>query len=301
MSNTIKKLITHDGSFHADDIFATATLSILLEKKGEVFEVVRTRDDAVIKSGDYVFDVGGIYDEDTNRFDHHQPGGAGKRENSIEYSSVGLVWKKFGLELCGSKKVADLIDKKLISPIDAGDNGIDLFDTKGEITPYLLQNVFFSMHPTWKEDENIKNEMFFKCVEMAKLILSREIVQARDMVFAEEALINIYNNTEDKRIIVLDENYPFEFVLHDFPEPVFVVYPRKTDKSWGVKVVKSDPKTFSSRKDLPSAWGGLQNEELVKVTGVPDALFCHRALFLCAARSKEGAIKLAQIALQSSI
>ena len=35
MNNTIKKLVTHDGSFHTDDIFAAATLSILLEKKGE--------------------------------------------------------------------------------------------------------------------------------------------------------------------------------------------------------------------------------------------------------------------------
>ena len=32
MSTTIKKLITHDGSFHSDDIFACATLSLMLEK-----------------------------------------------------------------------------------------------------------------------------------------------------------------------------------------------------------------------------------------------------------------------------
>ncbi|MEK7128127.1 MAG: MYG1 family protein [Patescibacteria group bacterium] len=57
------KLVTHDGSFHSDDIFAAATLQIYLEKKGEAFEIIRTRDEEIIKNGDFVFDVGGIYDE----------------------------------------------------------------------------------------------------------------------------------------------------------------------------------------------------------------------------------------------
>ena len=68
--NTVKKLVTHDGSFHTDDIFACATLSILLDKNKENFEVIRTRDEEIIKNGDYVFDLGGIYEPEKNRFDH---------------------------------------------------------------------------------------------------------------------------------------------------------------------------------------------------------------------------------------
>src|SRR3989344_2504806 len=103
MENLTKKLITHNGSFHTDDIFAAATLSVLLERKGETYEIIRTRDEEIIKTGDYVFDVGGIYDKEKNRFDHHQVGGAGKSESGIEYSSFGLVWEKFGEEFCNSK------------------------------------------------------------------------------------------------------------------------------------------------------------------------------------------------------
>ena len=73
----MKKLVTHNGSFHSDDIFAAATLIIYLEKRGEKYEIIRTRDQEIIKTGDYVFDVGGVYDEATNRFDHHQKGGGG--------------------------------------------------------------------------------------------------------------------------------------------------------------------------------------------------------------------------------
>jgi uncharacterized UPF0160 family protein len=39
------------------------------------------------------------------------------------------------------------------------------------------------------------------------------------------------------------------------------------------------------------------NEELAQVTGVADAVFCHNKLFMAVAKSKEGAIKLAELAL----
>jgi uncharacterized UPF0160 family protein len=292
-----KKLITHNGSFHADDIFAAATFSLLLEKKGETFEIIRTRDPEIIRTGDYVFDVGEIYDEKTNRFDHHQKG-AGIRENAIEYASFGLVWKKFGLELAG-KKAADLIDKRLACPIDAGDNGFDLVENKYDVSPYFIQHFFYAMSPTWLEKDVNKDEIFLKCVEIAKEILSREIIQARDSVVAEEKVISIYQNTIDKRLIILDENYPYENALNNFPEPLFVVYPR-TDNSWGVKAVRQDPKNFKNRKDFPLHWAGLREEELQKVTGVQDAIFCHKGLFMSVAKTKEGAMKLAELALSNN-
>jgi uncharacterized UPF0160 family protein len=43
-----------------------------------------------------ILDVGDIYNPDQFRFDHHQAGGAGKRENDISYASCGLIWKHFG-------------------------------------------------------------------------------------------------------------------------------------------------------------------------------------------------------------
>lgn len=314
MTKNKLKLITHSGSFHADDAFACATLILYLEKNNEEFsaqdgpasgwEIIRTRDPEIIKSGDYVFDVGGIYDEENNRFDHHQKGGVGRRvpsggegENGIEYSSFGLVWKKFGVELCGSQKVADLIDQKLVCPIDAGDNGFDLVINKHEVTPYYIQHMIQSMRPTWREGDSNENEMFFKSVTIAKEILSRELVHAKDEVLAENLVISAYNNAQDKRIIALDKNYPSEYFLNNFPEPLYVIYPREVDNSWGIKAVRADPKTFKNRKDFPKSWAGLKDEELQQLTDVKDAIFCHRALFLAVAKSKEGAIKLAELAL----
>src|SRR3989344_9449703 len=126
-NNNNKKLITHDGSFHADDIFAAAAISMMLEKEGKSFEIIRTRDPEVINTGNkdekYVFDVGGVYDEEKNLFDHHQKGGAGKGPHNIDYSSLGLVWKKFGSEIAGGDKPAKIIEKRLRARMDAWGKG----------------------------------------------------------------------------------------------------------------------------------------------------------------------------------
>ena len=297
-SNT-SVLVTHNGSFHADDIFACALLILLLEKWGESFEIIRTRDDEIIKKGDYVFDVGGVYDAKANRFDHHQKGGAGIRENGIEYSSFGLVWEKFGEELSGSKKAKEIIEQGLVEPIDAFDNGINLVELKNEkIVPYLIQHMFLSMHLTWREDKSKMDEMFMKSVDIAKEVLTREIIQANDTLLAEDILIKIYKDTDDKRIIVLDKKYPYEEILNRFKEPAYVVFQRSDEYgSWEVEAVRDNFKSFENRKNFPSTWAGLKDEELQKVTGVSDAVFCHKALFMAIAKSKEGAIKLAKLAL----
>ena len=308
MNKEIKKskkiLVTHNGSFQSDDIFAAAAISILLEKAGEPYEIIRTRDPEIIKTGDYVFDVGGIHDEATNRFDHHQIGGAGRGLDNIEYAAFGLVWKKFGPELAGGEKEAELINKRLACPIDAWDNGFDLVENKYDVTPYYIQHFFISMVPTWKEAEQgqlTNDEMFLRSVEVAKQVLSREIIHAQDALLAEERVVSIYNSTQDKRIIILDKNYPYEYALNNFPEPLFVIYPRLADNLWGVKAVRENPKTFNNRKDFPKAWAGLQDEELQKVSGVSDAVFCHRALFMVVAKSRAGAIQLAELALENNL
>jgi len=293
----IKKLVTHNGSFHADDIFATAVLSLLLEKKGEKFEIIRTRDHKIIENGNYVYDVGGIYDEEKNKFDHHQKEGVGKRENGIEYSSFGLIWKKFGIEVAGGQREKEIIEEKLVAPVDAGDNGIDLVENKCEIAPYYLQNMFFAMLPTWREDIET-DEIFKEAVEVAKNILNREIIQARDYVLAEKEIKEIYKNTEDKRLLYLEKNYFYENIFFSFKETLFVIYPKKDSNTWGVKAIREDPKSFKNKKDFPSSWAGLRDEELQKATGVPDAVFCHKALFLVVAKTKEGAKALAELALK---
>ncbi len=286
-----KIVVTHNGTFHADDIFSAATLSILLDGK---IKIIRTRDTEVISKADFVFDVGGEYDPSRNRFDHHQHGGAGSRENGIPYAAFGLVWKTYGEHVCGSKQIADILDEKLVQFIDANDNGVDVVGLKTVVAPYLIQDVFYSFRPSWKEGE-VYDESFMKMVTLAREVLLREILKMNHALLAQSIIRDAYNKAEDKRVVILDGHYPWGETLGEYPEPLFVVFPKVG--TWRVECIRKQRYSFENRKSLPEAWAGLRDEDLAQVTGVPDAIFCHNGRFLAVAKSKEGALLLAQKAL----
>lgn len=291
-----KTIVAHDGKFHADDVFAVAALKLLGGGRGKV---VRTRDEKVIAAADYVVDVGGVYDPLHNRFDHHMPEGAGFHVNGIPYAAFGLVWKQYGIEIAGSRSVADRIDTKLVSPIDADDNGVSLVTPIHEIVPYGLHNFLYTYRPTWKEDPKIHDTAFMELVSIAMRIIQREIKIAADAESAQSLVEDAYQKAEDKRIIVLDGSYPYQETIQTHKEPLYVVSPRSGDTKWKVETVHAKPFGFENRKSLPSAWAGLRDGELAKMTGVADAVFCHRALFLAVAETKAGALELARIAANS--
>lgn len=293
-------IITHSSKYHADDIFAVATLELLLEKEYEI-KIIRTRDLEVISTGDYVVDVGGEYDPDKNRFDHHQKGGAGIRENTMPYSSFGLVWRKFGEKLCGgSLEAQERIDKKLVQYIDAFDNGIQTYTNLiTDVYPYTLRSLSYIFRPTWKEEDLDLDEFFKQLVSYAKVILQRQIKCTVDEIEGELKVIEAYNNSEDKRIVILDERYPWEDILNKFPEPLFVAYKKRIDETWSLKAIRNNLEDYVCRKDFPESWAGKRDLDLEKVTGVEGAIFCHNRKFLVVAKTKEAILQLAGIAINS--
>jgi len=295
-----KVCITHNGTFHADDLFATATLSIL--NNGNI-KIIRTRDPEVIKTGYYIYDVGGENDPENNKFDHHQKGGGGVRENGIPYASFGLVWKKYGEQICKNKEVAEYIDKKIVQPIDARDEGFDIIIPKvKDIYPYGVESIFLSVTPTWKEKNNNINKIFKKQVEKVIDLLKREIKIAKDDIDGINSLMCSYNESEDKRIVVTENDFPrylLQNTLSKLPEPIYLVYPGIKNNSWKVEAIRKSPETMESRKLFPEEWRGFTNgdEKLKEITGVSDIIFCHQNGFYLNTGLKESAIKLAQKAL----
>lgn len=287
-----KLLVTHNDTFHSDDVFATATLMILLKNN---VKVVRTRDPEFFKKGDFVYDVGGEYNPDTNRFDHHQIGGSGVRANGIPYAAFGLIWKKYGEIICGSKQVADKIDAELVQAIDAEDNGLDTYTINGEVGPYIIQRLVNAFRPSWKEEENF-DKPFMELVFFIKKFLIRKITRSKASFEAENFIRDTYNKSEDKRIIVFEHKYPWRRFLLEYGEPIYVVIPKSN--KWNVYGVQKEKDSHEIRKQLPESWAGLRDEELVKITGVEDATFCHNGRFLVVAKSKEGAMLLAKKALE---
>jgi uncharacterized UPF0160 family protein len=288
------KIVTHSGSFHQDELFALAALKMVYPDA----EIVRTRDPELIAKGDIVVDIGGIYDPAANKFDHHQEGGAGRRGNGMPYAAFGLVWKKFGRQICGGRAdVADLVDRKMIQAIDASDNGVMVYaPVNKEVQPYLFDNFLNAITPTWREGKSI-DQAFMQILDIVCLVLTKEIEKAKYFFEETELVRQAYRETTDKRIIVLDHPYPWKSVLTKYPEPIFVIYQDQNTDEWVIMAVKKDPRGFIYRKLFPSSWAGKVGKPLAEVTGVSDAVFCHNKRFIAKAWSKESAVKMAELAL----
>jgi len=289
------KIVTHSGIFHADDVFAVATLLI----KFPDAEIIRSRDKEVIGSADIVVDVGLVYDPKTMRFDHHQTEGAGVRSNGIPYASFGLVWKQFGEELAGGTDEARLIEEKLVMSVDAPDNGISVYEQVFEdIRPYTVVDFLYSYIINGNSGDDYLYTTFIKMVNVARELLEREILKAKERVMGMKKVREILQEMKDYRVVVLDRDLPWEPILVPIPEALFVVYPRR-EGNWGVKGVPATIKGFERKKLLPKTWAGKEGDDLRKITGVEDAVFCHKHRYLAGAETKEGAVKLAKIALNS--
>lgn len=296
-----KVIVTHSGGYHADDVFACAALSLLYNDR---IKILRSRDPEIITQGDIVLDVGGEYDPARGKFDHHQIGGAGIRPNGIPYASFGLIWKEFGEQIGGSRYVQEVIENKLVLSIDANDNGIDISkDIYEGISKYSINSVIAIFLPTWKEaGMNLEDKAFIKAVGLAKMILSSEIKQAQEEIEKQEFIDRTYEQSSDKKVVLFDEyisRHDINHCLKDKSDVVYAIVPRHDKTQWSIHAIRVVPWESASRKPFPKQWAGLRDADLSRVSGVPDAIFCHNGRFLVTVVSKESAMKLAQSALES--
>ena len=283
-------IATHNGNFHADDVFSVAALKTIFP----AFKLIRTRDLELIGKADIVIDVGGEYNPDAGRFDHHQRGGAGGRENGIPYSSFGLIWQKYGLAICqGNQDIANAVDAGLVSTIDA----IDCGHVEGVSQGISLSQTISMFNPTWQEDSHF-DTCFDEAVEFALRVLTRFIASANGGISAKAIVAKAIDNAEDPRVIVLEKYTPWKRTVHALSEAaLYVVYPSQTGQ-WRIQTVPVEPGSFEDRKSLPKQWAGLSDHALKEVTGIDDAMFCHNGLFIAGAESFESTMKMASMALQ---
>jgi uncharacterized UPF0160 family protein len=299
-------IATHNGSFHADDIFGVAVLLLLHPQA----ELIRTRDMERIAQADFAVDVGGEWDAARGRFDHHQRGFAGARGTGVVYASAGLVWRAHGAALVEqtfglndpalAQSVADTLDHELVQHLDRADTGVD----HGAPGLFGLSALMAQFNTTWDsrgdaaEDEARSLAQFRQAVAVMTTLLQAALNQCRAK-YQGAALVRAATPLFDGRVLLMPRGgLPWrEVISQEMPEVLFVVYPDSSARQYQVHVVTVQPHSFQARKDLPRAWAGLRLAELAAVTGVADAVFCHNGRFIAGAGSLEGAQRLAELAL----
>ena len=287
---------THDGSFHADEVFAIAALGLL----GEPVEVMRTRDRDALAKADLRVDVGFRDEAATGSFDHHQRDFDAARDNGVRYASFGLVWREFGARVCaGDQDVADAVDETLVQSVDANDTGQQLTRTVIEgVRPMTATGLIGGFNARWDETlpPQQERERFDAAVVFARGILTREVASAASARRAARIVREAIAAAPDPRVVELPVNAPWKQALvPESADALFVIYPKR--QGFGLEAVPCELGTFDNRRDLPAAWGGLEGADLVAATGVEDALFCHAKRFLVVARSQAGIERLAELAL----
>ncbi|MEI6042232.1 MAG: MYG1 family protein [bacterium] len=316
-------IATHGSNFHPDDVCATAAALLyygvdktglgkflhgfneLQEKhNGEFVRVVRTLDKKVMDKATVLMDIGREYDEKRKRFDHHQEGGAGKREDGTPYASFGLVWKKFGKKIVGNADVAEYVDKMFVKQIDAMDNGISIAKSMfaDGTSPLLFEDIIrldcdlvFGLNLEPQEMNKVFDKTFFKLVPLAQKMIIMTALKGYAIVEADKKLEQLYNKAVDKRVIIMDKKTPVK--LSNFKEPLFMVYPSLRG-GWNAQAVRIGSGSYESRTHFPKSWEAKDPADLQKITGVPDATFCASGRWLVAAGSKAGVLKLVDLALK---
>lgn len=293
--NDIKQAncITHSGTMHADEVFATAFLELYLND----IKLIRVSNVEKDISKDVL-----VYDIGRGKFDHHQDD-AEIRENGIKYSSVGLLWKYFGKDYLKKNNIANVdevfkaIDKDLIEGIDAVDNGI-FPEIEANYKLKTLSDIIKIFNPSSFSNED-ESTQFLKAENFAKEIFIETLYNVIGKIKAKEIVNEIINKT-DGVILELEEYLPYEEAIltnEKANELLFVIYPSNR----GGYAIKTIPRSIEDKTDrllLPKEWAGLSNKELEEVTNVEGALFCHTNRFIATAKTKEAIKLLAKKALQ---
>lgn len=318
-------IYTHNGLFHADDVFAAAMLSLITEE----INIVRGPEEDIPTEGEWiVFDIGG------GSLDHHTPENKennGTHPNTdIPYASCGLVWKEYYQEIlkeenCPQRYVEAVyqkMEKSLILGIDAEDNGFNPIknalesmpnipsDQQKELiaqgnTSFTITQMIKDFNPTWESDRD-PDEAFMDAMSFAKDIFLNRLDSIIDALDGKDYILS-HISFSAEHVMILEQFAPWQGVVtsesrsNPKAKDLWYVVSPALRGGWNVQCVLDNPDDrVSYRHPLPQSWYGLRNEELQAVSGIADARFCHPSGFLAGADSQSGALQMAYKACQKT-
>lgn len=300
----LKQIITHNGKFHADEVFGVCVLKRLCPDA----EIVRTRDPEILedkKDGVLMVDVG------DGEYDHHGKNSP-VRPNGQPYSSAGLIWRDFGVvlldqearrilnvrlddeELC---KMRIRIDRAFVKFIDLGDNGVMLNEDNGGRTTFssIVSNMNARLYSSETSDE-----AFHKALKFADMTLDALVASQLSSYHGRDTFHKLVEDQGNPEILIMETPVDWKSHVRLNHKVVYVVHPH-AGGGWTVVCAPAVASERSLRKHLPTAWRGLRDYELEVVSGVQGATFCHQAGFTAATKTRSSAIALAMVALKAPV
>jgi uncharacterized UPF0160 family protein len=202
--------------------------------------------------------------------------------------------------------VVHSIDHSLVQYLDIVDTG------QGDVAPGIfgLSSLVAQLNTHWLEEQGLDlaakaqllETRFREAIAITRKFLDHAISKKVAQIRAMDIVRQAPRLLDGKLLHLREGGMPWtRVVVDEMPEVMFVIYPDSDGNQYQIKTVPTEPGSFDTRMDLPASWAGLRDQELAAVTGVPDSVFCHLNLFIGGARSFEGALKLAELALAEPV
>ena len=273
---------THSGPFHADDVMAVALIRQFVDSDARI---VRTRDKATLEEADLVVDVGGIFDPEQGRFDHHQA----SYEGPLSAAGMVLAW----LQETGRMGEAGYraLREGVMAYLDDVDNGRRPPDPEVLCFPRIVEAL-----GQGAQDGEAFDKAFDTAVEFATAFLKGWVAGRQALARAQAVVAGAMQAAEERgsNILALDtylkwkepyfanggEQHPTQYVL--FPG---------TEGNWRVVAIPPRFGEFGQKRSLPESWAGLTDGELEKKTGVEGSIFCHKNRFIAVFETRDGALR----------
>uniref|UniRef100_A0A3P8SHJ2 Myg1 exonuclease n=1 Tax=Amphiprion percula TaxID=161767 RepID=A0A3P8SHJ2_AMPPE len=327
---TGKKIGTHNGTFHCDEVLACFFLRQLPEYTDA--EIIRTRDPAQLAECDIVVDVGGEFDPKRHRYDHHQRtftetfhSLCPEKPWVTKLSSAGLVYLHFGRRLLtqltqlkeDDRQLEVLYDKlyeNFVEEVDAVDNGISQCEGEARYTvSTTLSARVGHLNPRWNSKSQDTEEGFRKALKMvgeefidrldfyksswlpARTVVEEAVKQRHQIDPSGEVLLFSQGGCPWKEhLFALEKDLQVETPIK------FVLYPDQNGQ-WRIQCVPAGLNTFQNRLSLLEEWRGVRDEALSELSGIKDCIFVHASGFIGGNKTQEGALEMARRTLQAAV
>uniref|UniRef100_A0AC35TVH0 TPR_REGION domain-containing protein n=1 Tax=Rhabditophanes sp. KR3021 TaxID=114890 RepID=A0AC35TVH0_9BILA len=319
---------THDGKFHTDEAFGCFLLKSLPQFKDA--QIIRSRNPKTLETCNIVIDVGGVFDHETKRYDHHQRTFTETMSSlnvlpnfHTKLSSAGLVYAYYGklaimsiLNVPEQTPEIDLLYEKMyenfVEAVDAVDNGISRCKCTAEEKAYKkaesLDSRVADLVPQWNAEDQDTDKPFLKAVALTGDSFTTKLnyyynawLPARRLV--ETAVNERHLFHESGKIIHFPTGgLPWKSHLSDLElelglaemDILFAIYGDMSGTSYRVQTIPSrNGDAFGFKLGLHEEWRGVRDEDLGKLSGINDAIFVHTSGFIGGAKSLDGAIQMA--------
>lgn len=221
----MKKIVTHGGTHHADEILGIATIHEFVDPNLPIERTFKPSNEDLNDDQVFVLDIAKRFEPSLNNFDHHQNG-------SIPATNI-LVLD----HVCNDDRLKDILKHHLYNYVDAVDRGHIIEGKEPNFRTPSLNAIIRNLN-------SVANG-FDIALQVAKTALKGAIATAKAQIKGED----IWQGLEKKNKIAYNHTTEFVVGWKDLAEKENILLMISPNQRGGYQIVVRDSKVLTIPKD----------------------------------------------------